>query len=123
MTGLTALPDVNAIGLDAPWRWLGGGWRDLWRCPFPCLAYGLLISVVIALMLWAVLATSGAMWVLALTCGLVFIAPMLCMGLYEAGRIIEQGRHEELLAKGGLYAALYQMQFQQGPGEAAGERK
>ncbi|MCW5966566.1 MAG: ABC transporter ATP-binding protein [Bryobacterales bacterium] len=30
----------------------------------------------------------------------------------EAGRILEQGTHEELLARGGLYRKLYDMQFQ-----------
>jgi ATP-binding cassette subfamily B protein len=29
------------------------------------------------------------------------------------GNIIEQGRHEELLQKGGFYATLYNSQFQQ----------
>jgi ATP-binding cassette, subfamily B, bacterial MsbA len=29
----------------------------------------------------------------------------------QDGRIIESGRHEQLLARNGLYAALYQMQF------------
>jgi ATP-binding cassette subfamily B protein len=34
----------------------------------------------------------------------------------DAGRIIERGRHEELLAAGGLYASLYRTQFEPGAG-------
>ncbi len=34
----------------------------------------------------------------------------------EKGRIVERGRHEELLEKGGLYQRLYAMQFAEGSG-------
>ena len=36
-------------------------------------------------------------------------ADVICV--VEAGRIVERGRHEELLARGGLYRDLYDRQF------------
>mgnify|MGYP000026452913 CR=1 FL=1 len=35
-----------------------------------------------------------------------------CIVVMQDGRIIETGRHEQLLARNGLYAALHQMQFE-----------
>jgi len=31
----------------------------------------------------------------------------------EAGRIVEEGTHSQLLARGGLYASLYRMTYEQ----------
>jgi subfamily B ATP-binding cassette protein MsbA len=39
----------------------------------------------------------------------------------EDGRIVEEGRHEDLLAQGGVYAKLYYLQFRPGEEEAAVE--
>ena len=85
------LPPVNTVGIAEPFRWLADGWRDLWAAPLPCLLYGLAVTALSVGLLVLIVATNIAFWVLALTCGFVFIAPMLAMGLYEAGRLIEQG--------------------------------
>ncbi|MGI1663399.1 ABC transporter ATP-binding protein [Palleronia sp. KMU-117] len=37
----------------------------------------------------------------------------------DRGRVVDQGTHDELLARGGLYAALYQMQFRDPEDDAA----
>jgi uncharacterized membrane protein len=90
------LPAVRRIDLGAPFRWLGGGWRDLWTAPGPCLAYGLILALLSFALCYALVAADAAFWVLALTVGFVFVAPMLAMGLYEAGRLIEQGEKPTL---------------------------
>lgn len=43
-------------------------------------------------------------------------ADLICV--VDGGRVVERGRHAELLARGGLYAALHRTQFAGGTGDA-----
>ncbi len=90
------LPEVETVDWRAPFRWLKGGWRDLWTAPGPCLAYGLIVTLISMALCYALVAANAAFWVLTLTLGFVFVAPMLAMGLYEAGRSIEHGERPTL---------------------------
>ncbi|BAQ16845.1 DUF2189 domain-containing protein [Methyloceanibacter caenitepidi] len=90
------LPDIAIVDWKAPFRWLAGGWRDLWKAPVPCLTYGLLLAIVSFGIAFALIASDAEFWALALTCGFVFVAPMIAMGLYQAGRSIERGEKPTL---------------------------
>jgi uncharacterized membrane protein len=90
------LPDVNTVGVAAPFHWLGGAWSDMRKALFPCLVYGAALALVSFGLVRALYTFNAAFWVLALTCGFVFVAPMLAMGLYEAGRMIGKGERPTL---------------------------
>jgi uncharacterized membrane protein len=87
----TGLPQIRSIGPGAPFRWLARGGRDFAAAPAVFLLYGALVALVCFALLYWLLRFNAAFWVLALTCGFVFIAPILAMGFYEGGRIIEEG--------------------------------
>ena len=92
----TGLPAVRRIGVFAPLGWLAGAGSDLMRDPLPLLAYGFCLT----LLSWAwaalIILTHASFWAYLLTCGLVFIAPVFAMGLYDAGRRLELGQRLKL---------------------------
>jgi len=91
------LPPINRIGLADPFRWLGGAVGDLIQAPAACLTYGLLLSAASFGLCYGLYRTNAAYWVLALSLGFVFIAPMMAMGIYEAGRRLEAGEKPRLM--------------------------
>lgn len=108
MESAGGLPHVNLIGVGAPFRWLAGAWADLWKAPFPCLAYGLALTAFSLWLVNALVQSNAAFWVFALILGFVFVAPMLAMGLYEAGRKVETGERPTLVGMVLLPQALRQ---------------
>ena len=84
------------LDAGAPWRWLRAGWRDLRQAPGLSLIFGgviVVISVLIALLAWKL----GRFALLAtLLSGFVFIAPLICVGLYCVSRALERGRAPKL---------------------------
>lgn len=84
------------LGLDAPWRWLRKGWADVRRAPALTALFGaviVVVSLLIALLAWRL----GRFALLAtLLSGFVFIAPLICVGLYCVSRELERGRVPKL---------------------------
>lgn len=83
------LPAVARVGMGAPFRWLAAAAGDFAKAPLPLLAYGAAIAAISFALSYALVSTDMAFWALTLSCGFVFLAPMLAMGLYEAGRALE----------------------------------
>lgn len=84
------------LGMDAPWRWLRLGWRDLRRAPGLSLLFGAVI-VAVSLLVSALAWWLGRFALLAtLLSGFVFVAPMLAVGLYCVSRGLERGETPRL---------------------------
>lgn len=102
------------LGMDAPWRWMRLGWHDLRRTPRLSAVFGvviLLVSIGVALLAWKL----GRFALLAtLLSGFVFVAPLICVGLYCVSRNLERGRTpvlgdsfvlaKRVLGQAGVYA-------------------
>lgn len=84
------------LGFAAPLRWLRAGWRDLRAAPGLSLLFGaviVLVSAGISLFAWKL----GRFALLAtLLSGFVFVAPLICVGLYCVSRALERGRRPAL---------------------------
>lgn len=92
----TRLPDVRKVGFGAPFQWLAGGWSDFLRSFGASLSYGLILSAISLAYLWALFFSGASNWVMVAIGGFFVVAPMLGMGLYEAGRQLEKGQKPRL---------------------------
>ncbi len=77
------------LTVDAPWRWLGAGFRDMFRAPHLSIGYGALVvggGAGIIYLLWK--SGLASLIPVAFGCFAIF-GPLLAVGLYEMSRRIE----------------------------------
>lgn len=91
MTLTSAPVTIAKVSPDAPWTWLGAGWRDLLRAPILSLSYGaafVVIGLAITVGLWRV----GLESVIPAAIGaFALVGPLMATGLYEISRRLETG--------------------------------
>jgi len=101
--GLAEAPEIRRVAFDAPWNWLGAGWRDLWSAPQISLIYGAGFSFAAYALVWSLLRSDSLPLILPLAGGFLLLGPLLAVGLYEVSRHRERGtvaRFSDVLSAG-----------------------
>jgi len=74
----------------APFRWLAEGYADMKHAPLQSLLYGLIMALICMLLGATAMRYGGFLIPLAIMGGIVFIAPVLCLGLYAISAQLER---------------------------------
>jgi uncharacterized membrane protein len=82
---------VRRVPLDAPWDWLGRGWRDLCTVPHVSLNYGGVFALAAWVILFGLSLFGAVSSIPVLAGGFMLVGPLLAAGLYEASRRLEKG--------------------------------
>jgi uncharacterized membrane protein len=82
----------TGVPFDAPWAWLGAGWRDLWSAPGISLGYGAVFALAALALIVGLLSAGWQSLVLVMSGGFLLVGPMLAVGLYELSRRLEEGK-------------------------------
>jgi uncharacterized membrane protein len=72
--------------------WLAQGWRDLWHDATPSLAYGLLVFLVSAGLVWGLFRFQLDYILFPALAGFMVMGPLVAIGLYQKSRDIGEGR-------------------------------
>ena len=81
----------------APIRWLMLGWRDFRRAWPQSLCYGIVMAATMAGVSWLAWSYGSYWFMLAMLGGFVFMAPVLCIGLYAISAQLERDQPVSLV--------------------------
>jgi uncharacterized membrane protein len=90
-----ALPFVapcRQLAPSAPFTWLMLGWRDFRRAWPQSLAYGFAMAATMALVSWLAWRHGSYWFMLAMLGGFIFMAPVICIGLYAISAQLERNQ-------------------------------
>ena len=76
----------------APLRWLVRGWQDFCSAWPQSLSYGIAMAATMALVSWLAWQYGSYWFMLAMLGGFVFMAPVICIGLYAISAQLERGQ-------------------------------
>ena len=81
----------------APLAWLALGWRDFRRAAPQSLTYGVIMAATMAGVSWLAWRYGSYWFMLAMLGGFVFMAPVLCVGLYAISAQLERDQPVSLV--------------------------
>lgn len=93
---LPFLAPCRILEAGAPLRWLAEGYADFRHAPVQCLLYGIAMVVICGLLGLLGNYWGGFVIPLAIMGGIVFLAPVLCLGLYAISAQLERKQPAEL---------------------------
>ncbi len=94
-----ALPFVapcRALPVTAPFAWLRAGFADFAQAWPQSLAYGALMASIMGLVAWLAWRYGSYWFMLAMLGGFVFLAPLVCTGLYALSEQLARGQRPSL---------------------------
>lgn len=92
----TAVPPLAVrrrrnLPASAAFDWLKAGWRDMAVQPGSSLAYGLVVFIVSAIIVWGLFALGLDYILFPALAGFMVVGPLIAIGLYQKSRAIETG--------------------------------
>lgn len=82
----------RTLGMDAPWRWLILGWKDLKRAPGQSLTYGLVLCLLGYGLMLAGHMLGNLYTVFGIVSGFILVGPFAAIGLYSISCQLQEGR-------------------------------
>ncbi|GAB4532147.1 MAG: DUF2189 domain-containing protein [Parvularculaceae bacterium] len=88
---------VVKVSLDAPWRWIAEGTRDMMRAPLASLALGFVFFAIGLAATWGLWLLGLSAWIPVALGGFALVGPVLAVGFYAISKRLDAGEPVAIL--------------------------